>query len=38
LGSLLGGLTGQKGQPAAKGQPQPNPVDQVLGLFGTKKK
>jgi hypothetical protein len=35
--SMLGGLTGKKGQPAA-GQPQPNPVNQVLGLFGTKKK
>jgi len=39
LGSLLGGLTGQKGQqPAAAGQQQQNPVNQVLGLFGTKKK
>ena len=35
--SILGGLTGQKGQPAA-GQQQQNPVNQVLGLFGTKKK
>lgn len=34
--SILGGLTGKKGQP---GQPQQqNPVNQVLGLFGTKKK
>ena len=39
LGSLLGGLTGQKGQqPAAGQQQQQNPVNQVLGLFGTKKK
>jgi len=35
--SILGGLTGKKGQPAA-GQQQRNPVNQVLGLFGTKKK
>jgi hypothetical protein len=35
--SILGGLTGKKGQPAA-GQQQQNPVNQVLGLFGTKKK
>jgi AsmA protein len=35
--SILGGLTGQKGQPA-KGQQQPNPVNQILGLFGNKKK
>ena len=35
--SILGGLTGKKGQPAAPGQQQ-NPVNQVLGLFGTKKK
>jgi len=34
--SILGGLTGQKGQPAA-GQQQ-NPVNQIMGLFGTKKK
>jgi hypothetical protein len=33
--SILGGLTGKKGQPAAG---QQNPVNQVLGLFGTKKK
>ena len=38
LGSLLGGLTGQKGQQPAAGQQQQNPVNQVLGLFGTKKK
>jgi AsmA protein len=37
LGSLLGGLSGQKGQPAA-GQPQQNPVNQIMGLFGSKKK
>jgi hypothetical protein len=37
LGSLLGGLTGQKGQPAAV-QPQQNPVNQIMGLFGSKKK
>ncbi len=38
--SLLGGLTGQKGQPAAKGQPQQqaDPVNQIMGLFGNKKK
>jgi AsmA protein len=37
--SILGGLTGQKGQQPANGQAQqPNPVNQVLGLFGTKKK
>ncbi len=34
--SILGGLTGQKGQPAA-GQQQ-NPVNQIMGLFGSKKK
>jgi len=34
--SILGGLTGKKGQPAA-GQQQ-NPVNQIMGLFGTKKK
>jgi AsmA protein len=34
--SLLGGVAGQKGQqPAAQ---QQNPVNQVMGLFGTKKK
>jgi AsmA protein len=38
LGSLLGGLTGQKGQQPAAGQPQQNPVNQVMGLFGSKKK
>jgi AsmA protein len=38
LGGVLGGLMGQQGQPA-KGQPQqPNPVNQIMGLFGTKKK
>jgi uncharacterized protein involved in outer membrane biogenesis len=38
LGGVLGGLMGQKGQPA-KGQPQqPNPVNQIMDLFGTKKK
>ena len=36
--SILGGLTGKKGQPATPGQPQQNPVNQVLGLFGNKKK
>jgi hypothetical protein len=35
--SILGGFTGQKGQPA-KGQQQANPVNQILGLFGNKKK
>jgi len=35
--SILGGLTGKKGQPPSPGQQQ-NPVNQVLGLFGTKKK
>jgi len=38
LGSLLGGMTGQKGQAPAAGQQQQNPVNQVMGLFGTKKK
>jgi AsmA protein len=37
--SILGGLTGKKGQPAAgQQQQQQNPVNQVLGLFGNKKK
>ncbi len=37
--SILGGLMGQKGQQPAKGQPQqPNPVNQIMDLFGTKKK
>lgn len=41
--SLLQGLMGQKKQPAdAQGQPQQqqqqNPVDQIIGLFGKKKK
>jgi AsmA protein len=36
LGSLLGGLTGQKGQQPAAGQQQ-NPVNQIMGLFGKKK-
>jgi AsmA protein len=36
--SILGGLTGKKGQPATPGQQQQNPVNQVLGLFGGKKK
>jgi uncharacterized protein involved in outer membrane biogenesis len=35
--SILGGLTGKKGQPPASGQQQ-NPVNQIMGLFGTKKK
>ena len=35
--SILGGLMGQKGQPA-NGQTQRNPVNQIMGLFGTKKK
>ncbi len=40
--SILGGFLGQKGQPP-KGQqqqqqPQQNPVDQIMGLFGQKKK
>ena len=38
LGSLLGGVTGQKGQQPAAGQQQQNPVNQIMGLFGTKKK
>jgi uncharacterized protein involved in outer membrane biogenesis len=37
LGSLLGGLTGQKGQQPAAGQQQQNPVNQIMGLFGKKK-
>jgi AsmA protein len=36
--SILGGLTGQKGQAGTPGQQQQNPVNQVLGLFGQKKK
>ena len=42
--SILGGFMGQKTQPAAKGtqqqpqQQQQNPVDQIMGLFGQKKK
>jgi AsmA protein len=32
--SILGGLTGQKGQPAGQ---QQNPVNQIMGLFGKKK-
>jgi len=36
--SLLGGIMGQKGQPAAKGQAQPaSPVNQIINLFGKKK-
>jgi len=36
--SILGGFMGQKGQPA-KGQPQQqNPVNEIMGLFGGKKK
>jgi len=33
--SILGGATGQKGQQPAG---QQNPVNQIMGLFGTKKK
>ena len=36
--SILGGLMGQKGQQPATGQPQQSPVNQIMGLFGTKKK
>ena len=37
--SMLGGLLGgQKGQAGTPGQQQQNPVNQVLGLFGQKKK
>ena len=36
--SILGGLMGQKGQQPANGQPQQSPVNQIMGLFGTKKK
>jgi len=36
--SILGGLMGQKGQPGTSGQQQQNPANQVLGLFGQKKK
>ena len=36
--SILGGLMGQKGQAGTTGQQQQNPVNQVLGLFGQKKK
>jgi AsmA protein len=35
--SMLGGLTGKKGQQPATGQQQ-NPVNQVMDLFGNKKK
>ena len=35
--SILGGLMGNKGKPGTPGQQQ-NPVNQVLGLFGQKKK
>jgi hypothetical protein len=35
--SILGGLSGQKGQQPAAGQQQ-NPVNQIMGLFGNKKK
>jgi AsmA-like protein len=35
--SMLGGILGQKGQPAS-GQQQANPADQIMGLFGSKKK
>ena len=37
LGAAASILGGQKGQPAAAGQQQ-NPVNQIMGLFGTKKK
>jgi len=37
--SMLGGLLGgNKGQPGTPGQQQQNPANQVLGLFGQKKK
>ena len=36
--SILGGVLGQKGQPAKGQQQQQNSVNQILGLFGTKKK
>jgi hypothetical protein len=36
--SILGGLMGQKGQPAKGQAQQPNPVNQIMGLFGNKKK
>ncbi len=36
--SILGGLMGNKGKPGTPGQQQQNPVNQVLGLFGNKKK
>jgi AsmA protein len=35
--SILGGLSGQKGTQPAAGQQQ-NPVNQIMGLFGNKKK
>jgi hypothetical protein len=35
--SILGGLAGKKGQQPAAGQQQ-NPVNQIMGLFGSKKK
>jgi AsmA protein len=36
--SILGGILGQKGQPPAGQQQQQNPVNQLMGLFGNKKK
>jgi AsmA protein len=36
--SFLNGLSGQKGQTPAKGQPQSNPVNQIMGILGGKKK
>jgi hypothetical protein len=37
----LGGILGQKGQPAKGQQPQQqqeNPVDEIMGIFSKKKK
>jgi hypothetical protein len=36
--SILGGVLGQKAQPAAAGQQPADPLNQVMGLFGKKKK
>jgi hypothetical protein len=36
--SMLGGLMGNKAKTGAPGQQQQSPANQVLGLFGQKKK
>jgi uncharacterized protein involved in outer membrane biogenesis len=37
-GGMLGGLLGQQQPAAQKGQPQQNPVNQIMDIFGKKKK